>query len=1764
MPYICIKLNKITFLPLIMLLALAFPNISQAQTVVDFKSDTTKGCAPLTVNFEDASSIKATRYKWSFGNGNYSYLKDPKAIYYQPGVYEVSLTVTDSSSKVHTKTRKHYIRVFKTPIADFSGSPLSGCVPFSIDLDDKVTLGDTAIAEWIWDFGDGNTQQNATGTHTYGIGGKFDVSLVVVDHNRCEDKISKVDYVNVLYTPIIDIYADKKIYCTAPLTVNFQDRSIFVDNNDTYLWDFGDGNTSNLKNPTHTFQNKGDYTITLTVEKPNGCKTTRTFDKYIRISNITPDFEADITLACEPALIKFTNKTIPQSLGISYRWEFGDNNAIGGVHTQHTYDAPGLYDVTLTATIDANCKETITKKTYINIVKNPTADFISSDTESCKTPLILLLTNSSSDFSKIEWYVDNQPKGNLYQTGATLMTFGEHEAMLIASNFVGCKDTMIQKVIIEPLEVAIEADTFEGCEPLTVTFTNAIDPIDPIVEYYWNFDDGDTTTGDTVTHTFSSAGTYLVQLKAISVSGCEAEAYIQIRVGKKTNPSFELRSDSFCNNVELIFKNTTQSNVPIHRYSWRIDGEEFSDLKDGFLYLSNDSGWLDVELITYNNGCPDTFSAERQIYVNPPHAKIEMSDPEICTKDPIIVKDVSQGADSISWRIYNWNYENVEIRSDSVLILDSTYHGKLVTLHTYNFTSNCIDSAGELIVFPLSETRARISLKGKLCAPSTMVFNATDANSEHSYTWIVNGDTTESPVLQNTFINPGPYSIFLIAEHNSNSCVDVDSVNLNITGPTVDGELIGDSSCAPVPIQLKNNSALSQFEDLFWIVDGDTVHVVNNNTINDTLEKPGPGPDGLHIVQLFGIDSNGCQGRMDFPLKVSGLMNARIKVNAYTVCAGNRFKIQLHAPGTNTSELQLHWDFGDGTTDTFRVVDKVYPDTGAYEVVLTVTQPNGCITKFRKIIDIYDQKVHAIFDADSLETACPPLFVQFNDVSVVGKYPIKSYFWDFGDSSYSVEQNPSKLYLKAGRYTVSLIVIDESPGGGCSDTAIYKDFVIVDGPTGSYDFDKKEGCVPLAVTYVGKTIDAQYYEWDMGDGTVVEDIDSFTHIYLHPGRYIPLLILSDTLGCSYTLPPIDTIYVDPYPIPEFDYDGICYGDEISFLSKDSTSEIPIDSFFWEFIQGDIVDTSNLANPKFVFDKQYNPTVRLTVFSPIGCSNTLEKDVDLNAINAVILPEQKFNCVGTELILNAEIESDTSISKYHWYYPDGDSLVEELRIYPKDTGVIPIKVILTDAEGCIDSSFTDQIIIGDTSLPLDIEMLRVSVVNDNQIVIDHKKSSQVDFFSYKIYSDVNGSYELLNEQSDRNITSFIHSGVNTLTTSQCYKIEVQNTCGLLSDTLTIDPHCSIEVGAKGVVNAIELNWNHYTGWADLERYDIYRESLSITGQFDLIGAVAADSNHYTDSAVNCYIEHRYRVQGVERNGNTQISWSDTCAAEPIWENVLLPNTLIRASVVDDEHITIDWSNVPSPIMPIVQYVLEKSSDGINYQHLGNFDASSFTTEDFDVLVDDQSYFYRSYAIDQCGDTSPMSNFGKTILLHASTDSTLDQKPILDWTTYQGWTAGVSYYTIEIENEDGSFTEVGNTNYQDTAFKDEVTNLNQRPEYCYRIIGHKVLENGEEEVISISNEDCSPVKSLLWIPNAFSPNRDNLNDKFVTPGIYIKEYHIRIFNRWGELIFESFDYYDNWDGTYKDEPAQQDAYMVIIETVGVDEVRRQHAATVTLLR
>lgn len=244
--------------------------------VANFSSNVTEGNAPLDVKFTDLSE-NATEWYWNFGDGTNSVQQNPTHIYSAAGNYTVNLTASNAkgtNSKLATITVK---AVPQKPIADFSATPTSGTVPLNVSFTDRSTGTPTS---WTWSFGDGNTSNTQNPAHKYNQPGIYTVGLTV--QNAFEtNTTTKINFINVAKLSLVADFSATPTKGKAPLRVQFTDRSTGTPTSTT--WSFGDGTSSTVKNPAHTYIRRGIYNVRLTVKNNTGSNSV-TKNGYITVS----------------------------------------------------------------------------------------------------------------------------------------------------------------------------------------------------------------------------------------------------------------------------------------------------------------------------------------------------------------------------------------------------------------------------------------------------------------------------------------------------------------------------------------------------------------------------------------------------------------------------------------------------------------------------------------------------------------------------------------------------------------------------------------------------------------------------------------------------------------------------------------------------------------------------------------------------------------------------------------------------------------------------------------------------------------------------------------------------------------------------------------------------------------------------------------------------------------------------------------------------------------------------------------------------------------------------------------------------------------------------------------------------------------------------------------------------------------------------------------------------------------------------------------
>jgi gliding motility-associated-like protein len=536
--------------------------------------------------------------------------------------------------------------------------------------------------------------------------------------------------------------------------------------------------------------------------------------------------------------------------------------------------------------------------------------------------------------------------------------------------------------------------------------------------------------------------------------------------------------------------------------------------------------------------------------------------------------------------------------------------------------------------------------------------------------------------------------------------------------------------------------------------------------------------------------------------------------------------------------------------------------------------------------------------------------------------------------------------------------------------------------------------------------------------------------------------------------------------------------------------------------------------------------------------------------------------------SSQVLSDTLLASYTWILetdqgvqPPVTTIVDTFdQTYPV-FGNYDVSLIVVDVFGCRDTvTRTDYIQIEETTEPNPVLLEYVTVVDKEsvELVWEQFPGLQRNFSQYFVHwkNPVTGQFRIIDSLPVISTTSYIHNqNINTEVAPYTYKIQAQNSCKQNSNLINTPEHTTVHLTATPDIDAIQLDWTAYAGWTPT-LYQIYEVNSYSLNNLNLVATVPGSQTSFVDTNTFCSDFKSYRITALRGTGNNIRSFSNLDSIRPIHLKPTEGLDVIYASVRADSVIDLAW-NAYAGYKP-EKYILQKSKDGERWEFLDSLPIDTFSYVDADVMVDDQSYFYRLRVLDECKDLSPFGFYGKSIVL----DVELDGKyPQLKWSAYEQWGNGVLAYDIEVFNDDlAAWQFVASTNSNTLTFTDDLSELNQGI-YCYRI---RAREANGFQANALSNEDCVVFAPYVFTPNAFSPNGDNINDRFIVQAPTLRQASILIFNRWGQKIYESGNLQEGWDGRFKGEAVAEGVYVFLIKGQGEDGTPIDLKGTVTLIR
>ncbi|MBS1509928.1 MAG: PKD domain-containing protein [Bacteroidetes bacterium] len=1261
------RLTKSCLLALLLLVSGVY---AFAQPSANFNATPTSGCAPLAVSFTDQSTGSPTSWQWDLGNGTLSSAQNPTTTYLNSGLYTITLTVSNAAGS-NTITKTQFIKVDDKPAADFAANNQSGCFPLRVNFTDLSAGGSAVITSWDWDFGDGSISNLQNPFHIYSIAGNYTVTLKVTNAGGCSKVISRPNFIQVSPGVTVDFNNSVPVLCKPPETISFANLSTGPGTL-SYQWDFGDGGTSTLQNPSHTYVTGGSFTVSLITTSSSGCLDTLIKPAAVVIKDVVSDFSAPAT-ACQGVSITFTNTSVPQPAGSS--WDFGDATFSSLTNPTKAYAAPGTYQVKLKNDY-GTCFDSVIKP--ITVLALPIPDFTAPDVTDCNVPFTVNFSDLSSGAVAWDWNFGDGATDNVQNPSHTYTALGNYDVTLVVTNANGCKDSITkpQFVKIQKPVVGINGLPLEGCIPFTINPLPNVVAVDGIQSYNWDFGDGGTSTAANPTHTYLTQGIYTVKLYITTIDGCQDSAVFvnAVTAGNKSFANFDAVPTAQCVGQPIQFNNLTN---PSDRWSWDFgDGTGSSSIANP-MYTYQDTGHFNIRLIAWNNGCPDTLIKTNYITALPPVARFT---PSFNCNNKL---QVAFTDNSVLPQTWSWDFGD-----GFTSTLQNPVH-TYAAFGTYNVSLTVTNggcSNTKIIPVTLFTEAADFTVADDtICNSETAVFQTTGINPANiaTYFWDY-GDGNSGfggSTATHQYAAPGLYSVTLTITDTRGCISTITKPNIiRVWGPVAKFTISPIAGCRPLSVtfnDLTNTDGTHPLTTWVWNFDDGNIQTFTAPPFNHTYAA-----NGAYTPQLTVTDSYGCSNTFVYAGSITVTYPKADFSSADTLtCVGKNVTF------TNTSQgvgVNYNWSFGDATTSTLTNPVKTYGADGDYDIRLIVTDINGCSDTLTRSKYIKIHTAKASFTVNDSISSCSPFEVVFTNTSLYST----SATWIFGDGGTSTLAKPTHYYSTPGTYIARLAVAGP---GGCVDTV--NKTIILYPSTAGLTYAPLAGCSPMPVTFHASTPGPVTYLWDFSDGNTLSTTDSIiTYNYLLPGQFVPKVILEDQTGCQIPVLGTDTIIVTKSYV-NFGVDDSLLCDRGLVQFSDSTvSNATIQTYQWSFGDGGL---SAQQNPSHFYNGTGFYTVQLIVTTVNGCKDTAVKP---NYIKIVATPVAAITgnvpiCMQSKLQFKGVLlQPDTSAVNWFWSFGNGKTSISPNPLPQQyDTaGNYPLRLIVTNSSGCADT--VDQTVL----------------------------------------------------------------------------------------------------------------------------------------------------------------------------------------------------------------------------------------------------------------------------------------------------------------------------------------------------------------------------------------------------------------------------------------------------------------------------------------
>ncbi len=1133
------------------------------------------------------------------------------------------------------------------------------------------------------------------------------------------------------------------------------------------------------------------------------------------------------------------------------------------------------------------------------------------------------------------------------------------------------------------------------------------------------------------------------------------------------------------------------------------------------------------------------------------------------TKVEIAVPNFANQIDSIKWDLST----NANVSPNGIVLINApvpirTYIQDEITYNVYQMTSNIVFSApgiyrlyatvygtfssecGSKQVIPIdmevvSDT-ARFNFALAACGSTQVTF--TDQSSLHSNGSIKNWQWNFGDATSSTLQNPPVHNYPSVGIYNASlriineiGCFTDTTRIIDLTGGLTAkfGFSPNDSICVNNTIIFTDSSTSTGTYGpiLIWhwnFGDGATVNALNANPQPHTYTTA-----GTYIATLQVETAGGCLSNiMDTTIVVMPLPLTNF-THPPESCINNAVTF------TNTSTIasgtitQYNWNFGDPASGASNMSTAVSPShlfstTGTFTVSLSTISSFGCVSPTVTKTVTINQLPTAGFTFSLPNCTGQP--VTFTNTSVANSGTISTWYWDYGNGIKDTLTNGNTVnhtYNTAGTYTVSLIVKTDK---GCVSNAFTQVLNVSATPVANFTLPANL-CLPNAsATFTNTTtisdgiITTVNYVWDFGDGSPTSTATSPTHIYTNVGPFSITLTATSNNGCSNTITKIlNTIFAKPVTTINA-VAAACINSTVNFTETSTAANSTITGYAWNF--GDpasgVNNTSSLQSPTHSFATAGTYTVSLTVTNAAGCSsNVSTKAIIINNTPVANFTIPAITCAGATIAFtDASIANSTTMQSWSWNFGDAasganntSSLQNPTHIFTT-SGNYTVTLTVTNSTGCTSIIAASQVV---TVNPIPFANFTAS-----NICVPNGFAQFTNTSTVSAGIITNWLWNFADPTSGINNISTLQNPTHPYTTGGVKNVQltVTSNVGCIKDTILpisvydtpipldtiFGSYCSNEIVTLvnrsvllgyGTVNKLEIYWDYLNNPTN-----VFTDNAPIFGstynyQYPTFGNPATKI-------------FRVLIRAFSGNGCSNDYFSDI---------------IIKAAP------KVQFNSLTSVCQELNAFALNAATDIFNNTGIGLYTGNGIQPINIfnpaNAGVGTHLIKYTFTGVNGCKDSA-----SQNIIVHPTPIVNLGPNKIV----IEG--DAVTLNPVTSTGNNLSFI------WSPTTFLTSAPNVQSVVSLPTADITYTLEATSQDGCKATDDLFIKVVKDFV-VPNAFSPNGDAINDTWIIDNLALyPEHRLQIYNRYGQLLYDTKQYTTPWNGTIKGTPMPVGTYYYVI--------------------